>query len=344
MSNSRQEKYFVSHFEKTELYGGRHTYVYGASVTDSHNPHRTVGGIGIVFDGEFQFRSMLNDAIETEKDSFAVFTDRNGKIISATAAGLKPAGALDIPAHFFKTANGSSISEILKYNGAYYAVGCACSASYREYKNNDGYANDVLAFVFSRLADIEGENAAGKKHEGIQQSEIKLSDWEPHVKLAAFMINRQLFAMDQASVLEAMDAERIVSVPESLNFISGAAAVNNKYVAVINTRRLLNIPENEERPRQLLVVELPDTRRVALEVDELSHVLEVNARDIKSVSHTNSAASVIKGVFCIENDAERAALVIDQEALLQKINSPFVKKELDDTLTMIDFQNLIGNK
>lgn len=83
------------------------------------------------------------------------------------------------------------------------------------------------------------------------------------MKLAAFMINRQLFAMDQASVLEAMDAERIVSVPGSLNFISGAAAVNNKYVAVINTRRLLNIPENEERPRQLLVVELPDTRRVA---------------------------------------------------------------------------------
>ena len=77
------------------MYENRHTYIYGASVTDANNDSQTVGGIGIVFDSDFQFRTMLHDSLSLKKDSFAVFADRKGMIVSSTRTDICPGSYLD---------------------------------------------------------------------------------------------------------------------------------------------------------------------------------------------------------------------------------------------------------
>jgi hypothetical protein len=54
----------VSFFESSPLYGGRHTYIYGAVITDIADRHRRVGCVGMVFDSEPRFREMLLDSLQ----------------------------------------------------------------------------------------------------------------------------------------------------------------------------------------------------------------------------------------------------------------------------------------
>ena len=95
LNNTNEAKYFVSDFAASDLYENRHTYIYGASVTDANNDSQTVGGIGIVFDSDFQFRTMLHDSLSLKKDSFAVFADRKGMIVSSTRTDICPGSYLD---------------------------------------------------------------------------------------------------------------------------------------------------------------------------------------------------------------------------------------------------------
>jgi chemotaxis signal transduction protein len=332
LGNSNPERYFVSPFEKTELYDNRHTYIYGASITDSSGPSRIVGGIGIIFDSEFELHGMLKDAIETKKNAYAVFTDRSKKIISTTNPDLKIGNKLQLPAEFFELANGVSRSDVLAIDGAYYAVGCACSSSYRGYKNKDGYRNDVLAFVFERLAETNGENTAVIQNFGVSQSEVTLSQQQAHVKMATFRLDCHTFAVERSAALEAVDSQAVIYVPGMNDVIRGAVLYNNRFISVINTRMLLGIEDRGETPTQILILQLSDEIRVALEVDELSNILEVNESDIKSVPRIGRVASIVKGIYCIHNEAKRSVLMMNHDVLLEKINSTISKEELERAL------------
>lgn len=156
LSNVDSQRYFVSPFAQTPLYDGRPTYVYAASITGIES-HRSLGGIGIVFDGEPEFKAMLTDVLpQTEEGypkpgAFALFTDASGRVISATGGPWKVGESVELPPRYLDLDNGKGHSGIQKVGDAYYAVGASMSAGYREYKTVDGYHNDVLAIVFIKL-------------------------------------------------------------------------------------------------------------------------------------------------------------------------------------------------
>ncbi|MDX1295928.1 MAG: chemotaxis protein CheW, partial [Sulfurimonadaceae bacterium] len=56
-------KYYVSPFEPSNLYDGRHTYIYNAAIRSLEDESRVVGGIGIVFDSELQFDTMIRELL-----------------------------------------------------------------------------------------------------------------------------------------------------------------------------------------------------------------------------------------------------------------------------------------
>ncbi len=150
------QQYAVSAFVKTPLYSDRHTYIYNAPITSLDTPEKTVGGIGIVFDSEPQFKDMLTEVLPRDEkgrvmdNCFAVFTDRASSIISvAHNSGLKVGDKLNIDNRYFHIENGFKHSEIIQYNDSDYALGVAVSKGYREYKTTEDYSNDVLAFVFT---------------------------------------------------------------------------------------------------------------------------------------------------------------------------------------------------
>jgi hypothetical protein len=153
------QRYSVSPFRKTSLYGGRHTYVYNAAITDIDRPADNVGGIGIVFDSEPQFRAMIEDALPKEESGrtrcgcFGMFVDRDGAIISVANNSEYNVG--DLCGQFDKEIaslpRGGALSKIVSINGTAHAMGVSVAQGYREYKTTGDYDNDVIALFFSQF-------------------------------------------------------------------------------------------------------------------------------------------------------------------------------------------------
>ncbi|MDO8843585.1 cache domain-containing protein [Methylicorpusculum sp.] len=155
MDHANSQSYSVSSFSPTILYNDRHTYIYNAAITDLIDTDKVLGGIGLVFDSEPQFAAMLRDILPKKPDgspmtnSFAVFTDRKGIILSVANHLHYCVGEnLPIDDAYFKLKNGETRSMLIKHSGENYVLGIAASKGYREYKTKDNYHNDVIAFVF----------------------------------------------------------------------------------------------------------------------------------------------------------------------------------------------------
>lgn len=147
------QAYTVSDFHATELYANEHTYLYHAAIKDWENINTNVGGIALVFDSKPEFKAMLD---ETEpkyinpllnENTFSVFLDRSGHIISSTSAELPIGSELSIPNEILTAENGQNDTIYWEWQGKPYLAGYKVSEGYREYKNGDGYDNDVIALV-----------------------------------------------------------------------------------------------------------------------------------------------------------------------------------------------------
>lgn len=154
MAIQSSQNYVVSKFEDSSWYESKPTYVYHAVIQDSASI--AIGGIGVVFDSEPEFQAILEDFLPKESDgsiiegSFAIFVDATNKVISTT----------DNP---YNILTGQKLSEsqitsnsLTKEQGTFeldikgkgYIVACKHSKGYREYKNGDGYENNIYCYVF----------------------------------------------------------------------------------------------------------------------------------------------------------------------------------------------------
>jgi len=135
LAGGNTQAYSVSAFEPTPLYGDRPTYIYCGSIL-APDSARTVGGVAIVFDGEPQFRQMLQDVLPVDDSgvpyagSFAAFVNAAGTVIAATDAARGPGSKLDETAlaRFQIVARGKS-------------------PGYREFKTSDGYSDPITCII-----------------------------------------------------------------------------------------------------------------------------------------------------------------------------------------------------
>ncbi|WP_415718388.1 cache domain-containing protein [Maridesulfovibrio sp.] len=149
--------YCVSDFFKTDLYASeghdRYTYIYNASITAHEDPSRVLGGIGIVFDSEPEFKAMLHDVLprdaqgEVLDGAEGMFVEPQGKIISSTNPDHKAGEIIKLDPDFKNLKEGESTVKLIEDEGVLYASGCAHSAGYREYKRDGSYKNNVLCIV-----------------------------------------------------------------------------------------------------------------------------------------------------------------------------------------------------
>jgi chemotaxis signal transduction protein len=332
LGNASPEKYFVSPFEKTDLYGDRHTYIYGASITDFNNNSKTVGGIGIVFDSEYQFKTILQESLHTDNETFAVFTDRKKRIISSTNAAYQIGDKLKLPDDLFSVPTGNTRSEILVYENCYYSVGCACSSSYREYKFSDGYQNDVIAFVFEKMADYSELRLETTEYKEIEQSDFAFSMAEESKKLATFVINGQVYGLEQSYVIEALEASKMISVPGTNSVIRGAVEFNKKYYAVVDALALFDKDQPSLEATHLLMIQLSDEEMIAIQVEKLVSVLEINKNDIQPVDIT----SAITGIICLNDGSSRTILELDPHIMLEKLVENTVVEDLEAALPLLE--------
>ncbi|NDV28712.1 chemotaxis protein CheW [Desulfovibrio sp. JC010] len=149
--------YCVSDFFKTDLYAtegrDRYTYIYNASITSHEDSSHVLGGIGIVFDSEPEFEAMLGDVLPQDgqgriiEGAEGMFVEPGGKLISSTNPERDTGEIITLDPDFTQLSEGESAVKLIEEDGSLYAVGCAHSAGYREYKRDGSYKNDVLCMV-----------------------------------------------------------------------------------------------------------------------------------------------------------------------------------------------------
>ncbi|WP_028485928.1 cache domain-containing protein [Thiomicrorhabdus chilensis] len=157
LSLSDTQAYVVSDFHQTDLYSGRHTYIYHAAVKEWGNLQKNVGGIALVFDSEPEFAAMLEETQPKyinnliNDTTFSVFVDRSGLVISSTLPDLSVGTQFEVPAEVLEAESGQNDTVYWEWRSQPYLVGYRVSEGYREYKNGDGYENDVIALVLTGI-------------------------------------------------------------------------------------------------------------------------------------------------------------------------------------------------
>jgi hypothetical protein len=148
LSSADSQAYFVTNFASTPLYGDQRTYVYNASITNFD--HKTVGGIGIVFDSTPQFEAILDDVLDASNQT-GLFCEKDGTIIATSSGSAFKIGEVFEPIVAYAKNKAFDCFKIFNIHDKKYFIGMAKSLGYREYKREDGYSNDVYCAILAEI-------------------------------------------------------------------------------------------------------------------------------------------------------------------------------------------------
>jgi chemotaxis signal transduction protein len=300
------ESYCVSAFEATSLYDNAPTYVYAAAVRSmesNEGESMPVGGIAIVFDSTPQFEAMLQDALpRTEdgaliEDAFAIFADRQGRVIASTNPGIAPGSEFAIARQFSRLSAGEGYADIIEYADCYYAIGACMSKGYREYKGaNDAYRNDVLSLVLSPLSQSTVKQPSLKLLQRIaEDTHVHQHNFgNDTMDLATFYIGNQWYAVYLGSVVEAVFAPTVIPIPCSQSWQRfGCMRHDDQIIAVYDLLQLL--PESAGSPlnQAVIVRNKENGQRFAVLVTRLGEIMEINRSRITPIPGASSSDKTI---------------------------------------------------
>ncbi|OIQ89735.1 CheW-like domain protein [mine drainage metagenome] len=326
------QSYAASRFSASALYAGEHTYVFTAAVREPGGTD-PVGGIAIVFDSTPQFQAMLHDALPRQAGgalvpgAFAVFAERDGRVICSTDPELVPGTKMVIGYEFFNLQHGESYANIIEHNGCYYAVGSCMSAGYREYKSaEDANQNDVVALIFSPLSDrlIDAESLHSLRDIAVDTYALRQTKGADTVDIASFYIGKNWYGIRTSSVVEAIDDDRLTPMPGAPDLVEGCLMYNDQALTIFNLSAIVSPhrPGEERRSRrdpltskrQVLILHSPqnDQVRFGILVDNLGDITEIPTSQIESIpgmlSDGNSLLESL--VKPREDNAERRILMV----------------------------------
>jgi chemotaxis signal transduction protein len=327
------QEYRVSSFEETWLYEGKATYIYNAAIRHVDNLSKAVGGIGIVFDSDREFKHMLEDCLPDKTGVFGLFVERpSGRIIASTESSPYQNGEiLEIDREFFELPEGTGKSRIVLYNKTYYAVGCYSSRGYREFKTTGDYRNDVAALVFIPIG--EQSATAGSEHREIISYPLEPVTGDT-VDLATFYIGSKVYAFHAADVLEAVEATRINRLPGVKSYIVGSImycnhrgeGFNDKFpIIVIDGRILTGTPvdaERQDKSQDAIVVVMTNKGYIGLRVDGLDAIPTFEKKQIQPVDELlRGDGGYVKSLVNLSenNMAGQMLVVLDQNSILSSV-------------------------
>ncbi|MFL9876961.1 chemotaxis protein CheW [Herbaspirillum rhizosphaerae] len=316
------QAYCVSPFEPTWLYGDRPTYVYCAAIFHPDHAGQAVGGIGIVFDAEPEFRNMLSASLPEQDRAFAVYTDREGHVISSTHTDYPPGSVLRTDGDVMVAGNGISSAAIRIHHGQYMVVGHTASFGYREFKNADNYTNDVIATVFVPIGAQDDATASG-------QSDAARLEVAPHSgsarEYATILIDGDVFAMPASSVVESLEVERMLTASTLKPLIAGVlnyqdnSSSASSFVPVIDMRQLLHPGAPKPEAAREIVVVRQGRHTLGLLVDDLHNVMEFGAAQIDPpLPMFGNRASYVCNIIRTANPGQMVQ-VVDIESIVRNV-------------------------
>lgn len=317
--------YCVSEFESSPFYDSKSTYIYNGVIKE-YEGEKTVGGIGIVFHSQKEFFDILNDCLpkNSNNHSFAVFTSREKKVISSTNQALEIGDYLPLDEKFFTLKKGESYSQIVTFEGKYYAIGVTCSKGYREYKSeSDKYQNDIFAFYFSYISQADlpiAKTVSGFKIESLAKT-------KDIAEIASFYIGEKWLGVHTLDIVETVsikELEHSIDLDQN-NIFKGTVIYKDNAVSVLDIKSLIQ-EQNEQPYTDIVIVKYKDATKkhyVGILVNRLGNINEIDATKIKPIeSHFITGGTLIQSIVILDNQLENKKLLTILN--LEKLSDRFI--------------------
>jgi len=322
LSLPNSQAYCVSGFTPTWLYGNRPTYIYCAAIYHPENDRRAVGGIGIVFDAEPEFRNMLLSSLPQRTGAFAAFTDRTGNVISSTHPDYPPCSNLRPAAAMMNDKNGASAAQILIQDRQYAIVGHTVSFGYREFKNSGDYQNDVISMVFVPIGEQAGADSADEEW---MYTDDNCGERKDVRQFATFMVDSDVFALPACAVVEAVAVSRMHPASPLKPLAVGVldyqdnGTVQSGFVPVVDMRYLLRSRIQGQDGLNEIIIVRHGKHKLGLLVTRLHDILEFNSNQIEPPlqlfhGHASYVCNLIKTV-----NHGRMIQVLDFTSIVKKV-------------------------
>lgn len=296
-------RYTVSEWAQTCLFGHAKTFVYAAAMRNPDHPSRAIGGIALVWNSDSQLKSILRDcAVGSDlRDSF-VLCDAAGHTVAGhgqtcaeTNLRTALAAARDLPP-------GESIADL---EGTLYGIGLSQGVGYREFRTADGYNHGLQCAVMHHLCTRQPLTKDWRSLKVSRNS----GRWDAQsiVRLASFTAGGHWLGVHGESVLFAAPDSQILSASHLKHPMVGMAQINGRVYPVLDLRCAIvgvaaahTISRAVDVTRQLVVIRVPlpsgDHADVAVRVDTLTAILEVDGRNVQRMSHPASAVGMVDQV------------------------------------------------
>lgn len=336
-----EQSYHVTPFEGSPLSGGLPSYIYHAAIRDPAQPGRVLGGIGICFDAERELAAMLHGSLGQQSGVTAFYIDRQARILSSTDATRPVGSRLDIDADLLALKTGHSVARIVVHDGHYAILGCSAGQGYREFKVSDGYAEEVLALVFTPLGEVrERSNALHPALAGALTEAATETSTEGGREYATFFAGDSLLALDASHVLEALPASELT--PMSVGghpcrigmLLPHGEALASQFVWVFDLGRLLHGQASAINSSSQVIIVRHAGQTLGLLIDELHGVPEFSERQIQPLPLGRAAEAGRLVERLIRADDGRVLIqLLEVEPLLRALLSrPAVVTEVTEAL------------
>ncbi|MFN4327779.1 MAG: chemotaxis protein CheW [Limnobacter sp.] len=336
------QSYVTSQFVETPLYFNKPTYVFAAAVRGLGGVAGVQGGIAVVFDSEPQFKAMLSDVLprnqggEIAPDSFAVFVESDGSVISGTCPDFPPGSKIELDRGLSSLDRGESTVNLIQFGERYYAIGASVSAGYREYmgvRSKD--KREVFALVFMPLSENVNLNTTGLR--GVLQrtpQELKAPRGVASIDIATFFIRNHGYGLPPASILAAVDARNLQPAHSSRAEMMGYLIFNNKPIAVFDLSMLLlsepslavpsQMSQDTDRQQVLVLKTDSSAEEFGILVDDLGEMAEIEFdRLCKMPKMADEQLGIVEGIVkpSGEDPAEGILMLLSVERMQRRLQT-----------------------
>ena len=258
-----------------------------------------------------------------------MITTKNQMVIASNSPRQNTGDIFEIDKKFFQLKRGESLSEIVEYNGNYYAMGVKCSKGYREYKSDkDEYINDVYNFVFYYVSNV-AETKVDIEEKFALKKDISMDIHENSVDIASFMIGSQWLGVKADEVVEAIGITELKSTIklEDKHHFKGTIIYKEHVISVIDIQEFIQ-EDNRDEYEEIIVLKFGDTGGyIGILANSLSDIPEIQLENIRPLNeYIIGNGTLIKSiVFPSKGEKNKDVLSI---LSIEKINSSLVEPNL----------------
>lgn len=312
------QEFTASAFEPSGFYDDRPTLVYGAAL---RRAGRAVGGIGIVFDAQAQFESILNDSLPLTEagtpvpGAISVFVDTDRRVVAASS-GFKAGDTLPLSREQLSRDIDSAF--VTGIDGTHYAIGARHTGGYREYRATSLWCVVMIPLGSVHAARHSTHNARRKAVpralHGVEQH-----GKEQTLDIATFHSGDQWLGLLREQVVEAVDGLQMRPVPGSPPWHAGLLMYREHPIPVIDLARLMD-PTAVTLGRDVVMLRSEnDQRTVGLLIDDLGIIPAIPVSRLLPMNEaaTLGVGAIVDRAVRPENPDDPMLLTVNLEQLMQ---------------------------